>query len=110
MLKIKKGDLVQVMSGADSGSKKQGHVIAVDVDRSRVRVEGVRMQKHHLKPGRRGAQQGGVVEQEGFIHISNVMVVNPDDGQPSRVRVEQRDGEKVRVFARNGEPIPDPKA
>ena len=110
MLKIRKGDLVQVMTGADSGSKRQGHVIAVDRDRSRVRVEGVRMQKHHLKPGRRGAQQGGIVEQEGFIHLSNVMLVNPDDGQPSRVRVGERDGQKVRVFARNGEPVPEPKA
>jgi large subunit ribosomal protein L24 len=110
MLKIRKGDLVQVMTGADSGSKRQGHVIAVDRDRSRVRVEGVRMQKHHLKPGRRGAQQGGIVELEGFIHLSNVMLVNPDDGQPSRVRVGEIDGQKVRVFARNGEPVPEPKA
>ncbi len=108
MLKIRKGDLVRVMAGADN--TKQGHVIAVDVTQSRVRVEGARMQKHHLKPGRRGAQQGGIVEQEGFIHISNVMLVNPEDGQPSRVRIEERDGQKVRVFARNGEPVPEPKA
>ena len=50
MSKIRAGDLVQVLTGADRG--KQGHVIAVDRAKSRVRVEGVRMQKHHMKPGR----------------------------------------------------------
>ncbi|MCP4035587.1 MAG: 50S ribosomal protein L24, partial [bacterium] len=73
MSKIKTGDLVQVITGADRG--KQGHVIAVDKAKSRVRIEGVKMQKHHMKPGRRGAQQGGIIEQEGFVSASNVMVV-----------------------------------
>ena len=65
MSKIKTGDLVKVIVGADRG--KQGSVIAVDREGGRVRVEGIRMQKHHLKPGRRGAQQGGIVEQEGYV-------------------------------------------
>jgi large subunit ribosomal protein L24 len=106
MIKIKKGDLVQVIAGADRG--KQGHVLAVDYPKSKVRVEGVRMQKHHLKPGRRGAQQGGIVEQEGFVDTSNVMLVNAEDGKPSRVRCEVQDGERVRVFARGGQPVPEP--
>ncbi len=108
MQSIRKGDLVQVITGADRG--KQGHVIAVDRDNGRVRVEKVRMQKHHLKPGRAGAQQGGIVESEGYIDLSNVMVVNPADSQPSRVRVEVRDGKRTRVFSRGGEPVPEPVA
>jgi large subunit ribosomal protein L24 len=104
MLRIRKGDLVQVISGADRG--KQGRVIAIDKDKSRVRVESVRMQKRHLKPGRRGAQQGGIVEREGYLHLSNVMLV-ASDGKPSRVRVEERDGKKTRVFARDGETVPE---
>jgi len=103
---IRKGDLVQVVSGADRG--KQGHVLALDKERGRVRVEQVRVQKRHLKPGRAGAQQGGVVEDEGFINLSNVMLVNPSDNKPSRVRVEERDGQRVRVFSRGGELVPDP--
>ncbi len=106
MNKIRKGDLVQVISGADRG--KQGRVIALDPNKGRIRVEKVRMQKRHLKPGRRGAAQGGIIEDEGFIELSNVMLVNPSDGQPSRVRIEDRDGERVRVFARDGEPVPEP--
>ena len=59
MIRVRKGDLVQVITGADRG--KQGRVIGVDVARAKLRVEGVRMQKRHLKPGRRGARQGGIV-------------------------------------------------
>ena len=106
MKKIRKGDLVQVVTGADRG--KQGRVIAIDVQKDRVRVEKVRMQKRHLKPGRRGATQGGIVEDEGFVEISNVMLVHPTDGKPSRVRIEERDGARVRVFARGGETVPEP--
>ena len=65
MQSIRKGDLVQVVRGADRG--KKGRVIAVRRDRDTVRVERVRLQKRHLKPGRRGARQGGIVEQEGFL-------------------------------------------
>ena len=106
MKSIRKGDLVQVIAGADRG--KQGRVIGIDADRGRVRVEAVRMQKHHLKPGRSGARQGGIVEQEGYLSASNVMLVNPADNKPSRFRVEERDGRRVRVFVRDGEPVPDP--
>ena len=81
-LRIRKGDLVQVMSGADRG--KQGRVLAVDVPRGRVRVEKVRILKRHLKAGRRGARTGGIVEQEGFIDLSNVMMSRlfPDRSVP----------------------------
>ena len=105
MQRIKKGDLVQVVSGADRG--KKGRVLAVDAPSGRVRVEKVRLQKHHLKPGRKGARQGGIVEQEGYVDGSNVMLVNAE-GQPSRVRVETQDDRRVRVFARGGQPVPEP--
>ncbi len=107
MQRIKKGDLVQVISGADRA--KQGRVIGVDAQSGRVRVEKVRLQKRHLKPGRKGARQGGIVEQEGYIDASNVMLVNPE-GQPSRVRIEEQDDRRVRVFVRGGEPVPEPGA
>ncbi|MBW2228807.1 MAG: 50S ribosomal protein L24 [Deltaproteobacteria bacterium] len=106
MKSIRKGDLVEVISGADRG--KQGRVLALDQHRSRVRVEKVRMQKRHLKPGRAGATQGGVVEDEGYVHVSNVMLVNPADNKPGRIRTEERDGNRVRVFARDGGPVPEP--
>jgi large subunit ribosomal protein L24 len=104
--RVRKGDLVQVVSGADRG--KQGRVIAVDRERGRVRVEKVRLQKHHLKPGRKAARTGGIIEQEGYIDASNVMLVDSDAGRPSRVRVTEKDGRRVRVFARSGQPVPDP--
>ena len=106
MQRIRKGDLVEVIQGADRG--KQGRVLAIDSEARRVRVEKIRIQKRHLKPGRAGAQQGGVVEDEGFIALSNVMVVNPSDSKPSRVRIELREGERVRVFSRGGDLVPDP--
>ncbi len=107
MQKIRRGDLVQVMSGAGSAKGTQGRVIAVDVQKGRVRVEGVRLQKRHLRPGRSGAREGGIVESEGYVDASNVMLVNPSDNKPSRVRVEEQDGERVRVFVRGGQRVPD---
>ena len=106
MQKIRRGDLVQVVAGTDRG--KQGRVIGVDLESARVRVEKVRVQKRHLKPGRAGAQQGGIIEDEGYIALSNVMLVNPADNKPCRVRVEGRGDERVRVFSRGGEAVPEP--
>lgn len=105
-MRIRAGDQVQVIAGSDKG--KQGKVLVVsatDKGRARVRVEGVRMQKRHLKPGRRGARTGGIIEQEGFIDASNVMLVD-GSGQPSRFRVETRDGQRVRVFQKSGDVVP----
>ncbi len=107
MKRIRKGDLVQVIAGADRG--KQGRVLAVDLLKNRVRVAQVRMQKRHLKPNvRASARQGGIIEQEGYVHVSNVMLVDPADNKRSRVRTENKDGNRVRVFARSGEPVPEP--
>ena len=105
VLHIRKGDLVEVISGTDKG--KQGRVLAVNPEKGRLRVEKVRIQKRHLKAGRKGSRTGGIIEQEGFIHASNVMLVDPQDNRPSRVRVEERDGKRIRVFVKSGDPVPE---
>ena len=105
-LRIRKGDLVQVITGADKG--KQGRVMAVDREGGRVRVEKVRVQKRHLKPGRKAARTGGILEQEGFIDASNVRLVDPKTGKPDRVRVRVDGGRRVRVFAKSGDAVPAP--
>jgi large subunit ribosomal protein L24 len=104
-LRIRTGDLVQVISGSDRG--KQGRVLAVDAAKRRVRVEKVRVQKRHVKPGRRASKTGGIVEQEGFIDASNVMVVDPASGKTSRVRIQVEGERRVRVFARSGAALPE---
>jgi large subunit ribosomal protein L24 len=105
--RIRMGDLVQVVAGADRG--KQGKVIGMRDGGRKLRVEKVRLQKHHLKPGRKLAKTGGILEHEGFIDASNVMLVDPETQRPSRVRVERDDkGRRVRVFARSGTPVPAP--
>ena len=84
-LNIKKGDLVQVITGKDKG--KKGKVIAVLIEKDRVIVEGVNQIKKHTKIGTstRGAKTGGIVTQEAPIHVSNVMLVDPTDNRPTRV-------------------------
>ena len=106
--RIRKGDLVQVISGADRG--KQGRVLAIDPKRGKLRVQKVRMQKRHLKAGRKGARTGGVIEQEGFIDASNVMLFDPGTNQPSRVGSRREGDRKVRTFNRSGDDVPEPVA
>ena len=102
---IRKGDLVQIVTGADRG--KQGRVMAVRSD-GMIRVEKVRLQKRHLKPGRRDARAGGIIEQEGYIDPSNVMLVDPSSNKPSRTRIREADGRRIRVYAKSGEAVPEP--
>jgi large subunit ribosomal protein L24 len=104
--RIRKGDLVEVISGADKG--KRGRVLAVDPERGKLRVEKVRMQTRHFKPGRRGARTGGIVEQEGYIDASNVMLVDSEAGSRSRVRIRREEERRVRVFAKSGRVVPEP--
>ncbi len=105
--RIRIGDLVQVVAGADRG--KQGKVIGIRDGGRRVRVEKVRLQKHHLKPGRKLSRTGGILEHEGYIDASNVMLVDPETQRPSRVRVQKDgNGRRVRVFAKSGTPVPAP--
>jgi large subunit ribosomal protein L24 len=105
--RIRVGDLVQVMAGADKG--KQGKVIGIDAARGKVRVEKVRLQKHHMKPGRKLSRTGGVVDHEGYIDASNVMLVDPETQRPARVRIQKDEqGRRTRVFAKSGTPVPAP--
>jgi large subunit ribosomal protein L24 len=97
--KIRSGDNVQVISGKDAG--KRGKVLRVEPRRNRLFVEGLNMVKRHqrptsLKDTQRGGQTlGGVIEKEGPIHISNVMILDPKDDRPTRVGIE-RGGEAGR--------------
>ena len=100
---IRKGDTVQVMSGNDKG--RRATVLAVIKDKKRVLVEGVNMRKHHTRPSSRDPQ-GGIIEREVPIHLSNVMVICPKTDQPTRTRHKKLDnGKNVRVSARSGEMI-----
>jgi large subunit ribosomal protein L24 len=106
-MKIKKGDTVVVIAGKDKGAK--GKVIKAFPDRDKVLVEGVgRVKKHTAQSAnQRGAQSGGIVTQEAPIHVSNVMVVDPD-GKPTRVGSrEGGEGEqkRVRIARRSGKDL-----
>ena len=112
MAKIKKGDLVVVIAGRDRG--QQGRVLEVLTETDRVIVEGVQRTTRHIKPGtRRDNMEGGVVVTEAPLHISNVMLVDPETKKGTRVgyRAEtvERDGrtriKRVRVAKRSGKDI-----
>jgi large subunit ribosomal protein L24 len=107
-LKIRRDDTVRVIAGKDKG--KTGRVLRVDPKHQRVYVEGANVVKRHTRPRtlrdtQRSQEIGGIVEKEGPIHISNVMLVDPGSGEPTRVGV-QRDGERrVRIARRSGKEI-----
>jgi large subunit ribosomal protein L24 len=101
MMKIKKGDTVEVVTGKDSG--KKGRVLVVDRDRERLVIEGVNMIKRHTRPNPQKNVKGGIVEREASIHVSNVMVVSPDSGRRSKIGYRiLDDGRKVRVAKVDG--------
>lgn len=100
-LKIRKGDRVLVISGANRGDT--GRVIEVDPQKQVARVEGIRMVKKHQKPDRSKNQQGGVVEIEAPIHVSNLKVLDPTTGKADRVgRKILEDGSIVRYAKKSG--------
>jgi large subunit ribosomal protein L24 len=92
--KVKKGDTVEVIQGKERG--KRGKVLRVLAEDDRVVVERVNFIKRHVRPTQKNPQ-GGVIEREGALHISNVQVVCPSCGAPSRMGMEVADGGKVRV-------------
>jgi large subunit ribosomal protein L24 len=100
--RIKTDDQVIVISGKDRG--KQGKVLRVEPRKDRVFVEGLNMVKRHQRPQQTaaGQQAGGVIEKEGPIHLSNVMLLDPKDGKPTRVGIEFEDGKRLRVAKRSG--------
>ena len=102
-LHIKKGDTVYVNAGNSKGST--GKVLEVLVDKQRAIVEGVNMIKKHTKPNATHPQ-GAIEEKEGSIHISNLQVVDPKSGKPTRVgRKDNKDGKLVRYSKKSGEEI-----
>jgi large subunit ribosomal protein L24 len=101
MLRIRKGDEVVVLAGKSKGQR--GKVLFVDPKKQRVKVEKVNLIKKHVKPSQKNPQ-GGIVEKEGTIHISNVQLWDPKAGRPCRTRAKSlEDGKKARVSARTGE-------
>ena len=100
MAKIKKGDTVKVIAGKDVGA--EGKVIAVDKKNGRVLVEGVNMVKKHTKPSMAN-QNGGIVETEAYIDVSNVMFVYK--GKPTRIGFKVEGDKKVRVAKSTGEVV-----
>ena len=106
--KIRRDDEVVVISGKDRG--KTGRVLRVEPKKSRVFVEGLNIVKRHQRPQQvPGAQRaetvGGVIEREGPIHISNVMLIDPKDKKPTRVGVDREGGERMRVTRRSSTKI-----
>jgi large subunit ribosomal protein L24 len=99
-MKIRKDDQVKVISGKDRG--KTGRVLRTDPKRRRVYVEGMNVQKRHTKPRtlrdtQRAQELGGIVEAEGPIDVSNVMLLDPKSGDPTRLSVKREGGRRVRV-------------
>ena len=103
-IKIKRNDQVVVIAGKDKG--KKGRVLRVIADKNRVLVEGVMMMKKHVKADPSKRTQGGVVEQEATIHISNVMLVD-SDGNKTRTGVRMEGENKVRFAKTNDAVIPE---
>jgi len=93
---VRKNDNVVVMAGRDRG--KRGRVLKVFPDRNRVVVEGVNFIKRHTRPNPRANVKGGIVEREGPVHASNVQILCPECGMPTRIgRQLLGDGRKVRI-------------
>jgi large subunit ribosomal protein L24 len=107
-IKVKKGDTVRVITGKDKG--KTGTILHVEPKKSRVFVEGINIQKRHQRPrsirdAQRAGDVGGVIEKEGPIHVSNVMLLDPKSNDPTRVSIKREDGLRKRVAKKSGEEI-----
>lgn len=110
--KIKRGDQVVFIAGKeynryDSTGKRQpfrGKVMAVDARNGKVKVEGAMIVKRHRKPVPQMNREGGIIEQEAWVQASNVALIDPETGKPTKVKYEVRDGEKVRI-AKSGKAI-----
>ena len=108
-MKIRKDDTVQIIAGKDRG--KQGKVTRTDPGKQKVYVEGLNMIKRHQRAqpspdGRGQGKEGGIIEMEGPIHVSSVMLVDPTDNKPTRIGVRiTDDGVRQRYSKRTGEAI-----
>ena len=103
MSRLKSGDLVAVVSGAEKG--KRGKVLKVDRRQGRITVQGVNMVYKHLRRSQKHPR-GGRIQLEAALDMSNVLLVDPKSGKPTRVRMKvDNDGKKVRVSVKSGEPV-----
>ena len=104
-LRVRKDDDVIVISGKERG--KRGKVIRTNPKKGFVFVEGLNMVKRHQRPrsvkdASKGGEVGGIIEKEGPIHVSNVMLLDPQDNVPTRVKVDRSSGKRKRLAARTG--------
>jgi large subunit ribosomal protein L24 len=104
--KVRRDDMVKILAGKDKG--KTGRVLRVEPKKDRVFVEGINVQKRHQRPrsirdAQRAQEIGGVIEREGPIHISNVMLLDPATNEPTRVAIRREVGRRVRVAKKSGE-------
>ena len=99
--KIKKNDQVVIIAGRDKG--KRGRVLEVTPVTGKIKVEGVGVIKRHQRANPQSNRGGGIIEKEAFINISNVQLIDPQSGKPTRVRYQvEGDGSKIRVAAASG--------
>ena len=101
-IRIRKNDLVEVITGRDKG--KRGKVLVVHPEKGRLLVQGVNFIKRHTRPNPQKNIKGGIAEREAPIHVSNVMIVSPDDDKRTRIGSKLLpDGRKARIGRRSGE-------
>jgi len=100
---VRKGDRVRVMRGNERG--KEGTILRVDKEKNRVVIEGVNLRKRHMRPSAL-SPEGGIISFEAPLSASNVMLIDPATGEPTRLRTKTNaDGMKDRVSAKSGKPI-----
>jgi large subunit ribosomal protein L24 len=104
-MRIRKDDRVVITGGKDRG--KTGRVLRTEPAKRRVYVEGLNIVKRHERPHlvkdtQKSAQTGGIIDKEGPIHVSKVMLLDPKDNKPTRVGVRVKDGKRVRIAKRTG--------
>jgi large subunit ribosomal protein L24 len=107
-MRIRRDDTVRIIAGKDRG--RTGRVLRVDPKHERVYVEGANIIKRHMRPRtlrdtQRAQELGGIIEKEGPIHVSNVMLIDPDSGEPTRLTVNREGGRRVRVAKKSGKEI-----
>jgi large subunit ribosomal protein L24 len=99
--KIKKNDQVVVIAGRDKG--KRGRVLEVAPANGKIKIEGVAVIKRHQRANPQSNRGGGIIEKEAFINISNVQLIDPQSGKPTRIKYQvEGDGSKIRVAASSG--------
>jgi large subunit ribosomal protein L24 len=107
-MRIRRDDQVLVIAGKDKG--RRGRVLRTDPEKQKVYVEGANIIKRHTKPRtlrdtQRAQEIGGIVEMEGPIHISNVMLIDPETNEPTRVGIKREGGRRLRIAKKSGKEI-----